>query len=223
MNKIKYNKMKKIIIALLLLFSVLGFAQKAKKKVYKKKPVKKTYVKKAVVPKAQETEQVTQEAIASVVAPVETAIVEETTDYEIIANKILQKNGSIKNRNSAYVRGIEGYVKGVYVQSGKMYILLEIANRTNINYDVESVSFITNPLEKKNRTIEIEERIYTPVWSNQPESFEKKSNKKLVYVFDKFNISDNKTLLFIMNETDGERTLTLDIKPKFIIEADYIK
>ena len=214
--------MKKQIIAILFLFSILGFAQTTKKKAYKKKPVKKTYIKKAVVPKAQETEQETQETVA-VAAPVETAIVEETTDYEIIANKILQKNGSIKNRNSAYVRGIEGYVKGVYVQNGKMYILLEIANRTNINYDVESVSFITNPLEKKNRTIEIEERIYTPVWSNQPESFEKKSNKKLVYVFDKFNISDNKTLLFIMNEIDGERSLTLEIKPKFIIEADYIK
>ena len=216
--------MKKIIIAILLSFSVLGFAQKTKKKTYKKKPVKKTYAKKAAAPKVQK-EEVKEEQIISteVIAPVEVIPIEQTPDYEIIANKILQKNGSIKNRNSAYVRGIEGFVKGIYVQSGKLYVLLEIANRTNINYDVESASFITSPIQKKNRQIEIEEKVYTPVYSNQPEAFTKKSTKKVVYVFDKFNISDNKTLLFIMSEIDGERTLTLEIKPKFIIEADYIK
>ncbi len=216
--------MKKIIIAILLSFSVLGFAQKTKKKTYKKKPVKKTYAKKAAAPKVQK-EEVKEEQIISteVIAPVEVIAIEQTPDYEIIANKILQKNGSIKNRNSAYVRGIEGFVKGIYVQSGKLYVLLEIANRTNINYDVESASFITSPIQKKNRQIEIEEKVYTPVYSNQPEAFTKKSTKKVVYVFDKFNISDNKTLLFIMSEIDGERTLTLEIKPKFIIEADYIK
>ena len=216
--------MKKIIIAILLSFSVLGFAQKTKKKTYKKKPVKKTYAKKATAPKVQK-EEVKEEQIISteVIAPVEVIPIEQTPDYEIIANKILQKNGSIKNRNSAYVRGIEGFVKGIYVQSGKLYVLLEIANRTNINYDVESASFITSPIQKKNRQIEIEEKVYTPVYSNQPEAFTKKSTKKVVYVFDKFNISDNKTLLFIMSEIDGERTLTLEIKPKFIIEADYIK
>lgn len=216
--------MKKIIVAILLSFSVLGFAQKTKKKTYKKKPVKKTYVKKAAAPKVQK-EEVKEEQIISteVIAPVEVIPIEQTPDYEIIANKILQKNGSIKNRNSAYVRGIEGFVKGIYVQSGKLYVLLEIANRTNINYDVESASFITSPIQKKNRQIEIEEKVYTPVYSNQPEAFTKKSTKKVVYVFDKFNISDNKTLLFIMSEIDGERTLTLEIKPKFIIEADYIK
>lgn len=217
--------MKRNLIAIFLVFSVLGFAQKTKKKIYKK-TAKKTYVKKKVAPTVQSTEitemQEKKPALEITPAVVENAV-EAKPDYEVIANKILQKGGSIKNRNSAYVRGIEGFVKGVYVQSGKLYLLLEIANRTNINYDVESVSFITNPIEKNNRTIEIEEKIYTPIWSNQPESFDKKKNKKLVYVFDKFNISDNKTLLFIMNEIDGERTLTLEIKPKYIIEADYIK
>ncbi|AZI21495.1 DUF4138 domain-containing protein (plasmid) [Chryseobacterium taklimakanense] len=135
----------------------------------------------------------------------------------------MEKGGWIKNRNSALVRGIEGFVKGVYVGNGKLFVLLEIANRTNINYDVESVSFITSPIQTGRRQLETEEKIFVPIWSNQPENFSKKSSKKLVYVFDKFNISDNKTMLFIMNEIDGERTLTLEIKPKYIINADAIR
>ncbi|HAV02477.1 MAG TPA: hypothetical protein DCW95_04660, partial [Chryseobacterium sp.] len=116
-----------------------------------------------------------------------------------------------------------GYVKGVYVGEGKLYVLIEIANRTNINYDVESISFITSPVQVKNRQIEAEEKVFTPIYAIQPENIAKKSSQRLVYVFDKFTIADNKNLLFIMTEIDGERTLSLDIKPKYIVGAEYVK
>lgn len=208
--------MKIKLVAIFMLSSVLAFSQASKK--VNKKPV------------LAENKAVKIDNVEDKVAP--TDVVEQTvanqeiveiSDYQLIAKKVLEKKGFIKNRNSSYVRGIEGYVKGTYVGQGKLYILLELANRTNINYDIESASFITNPIEKKNRQIEMEEKIFTPVYSTQPETLSKKSSKKVVYVFDKFNISDSKTLLFIMSEIDGERTLTLEIKPKFIIEADYIK
>lgn len=217
--------MKKTLIIGFALFGFLGFSQTKKKTV--KKPVKKTYVKKKTTIKPiVETKEVApfEEVTKSVeVATVITDTIPQKEDYEITAERVLKKNGSINNRNSAYVRGIEGFVKDVYVGNGKIYVLLEIKNKTNFNYDIESISFITSPIQKGNRQVEVEEKIFAPVWSNQPQQFEKKSTKKLVYVFDKFNISDNKTLLFIMNEIDGERTLILEVKPQYIINANIIR
>lgn len=215
--------MKKSLIITFVLFGFLGFAQTKKKTV--KKPVKKTYVKKATVVKKPTVKPIDEVKMGEIVEPVKPIepIIPQKEDYEITAEKILKKNGTINNRNSAYIRGMEGFVKDVSVGNGKVYVLLEIRNKTNFNYDIESVSFITSPIQKGNRQIEAEEKIFVPIYSNQPEQFDKKSTKKLVYVFDKFNISDNKTLLFVMNEIDGERTLVLEIKPKYIINADNIR
>ena len=206
-----------------MLFGIFGYSQKSTQKIYKKpvkKGFKKTVSKKAATP-------------IIVNAPVEQSIekvaekneqeAENPEQYEIIAQKIIKKNGWIKNRNSAFVRGIEGFVKGVYVGGGKVYVLIEVANRTNINYDVESISFITSPVQVKDRQIEAEEKIFSPIYAIQTESIAKKSREKLLFVFDKFTISDNKNLLFIMSEIDGERTLSLDIKPKYIVGAEYVK
>jgi predicted transcriptional regulator len=221
--------MKRTLIVLFLITGVLGFSQTTKKKVYKK-PVKKVYKKKTTaapkkvatvepileVPKEEAPRKI---EIVKEVAPIEP----EVKDYEITAQKVLKKSGWIKNRNSFYVRGIEGFVKGVYSGSGKVYVLIELANRTNISYDIESAVFITAPTKKADKEIEQEEKLFQPIWSNQPEALQKKETKKLVYAFDKFTIADNKKLLFVMNEVDGERTLTLEIKPDYIINAEFIK
>ena len=220
--------MKRTLIVLFLITGVLGFSQTTKKKVYKK-PVKKVYKKKTTaapkkvatvepileVPKEEAPRKI---EIVKEVAPIEP----EVKDYEITAQKVLKKSGWIKNRNSFYVRGIEGFVKGVYSGSGKVYVLIELANRTNISYDIESAVFITAPTKKADKEIEQEEKLFQPIWSNQPEALQKKETKKLVYAFDKFTIADNKKLLFVMNEVDGERTLTLEIKPDYIINAEFI-
>lgn len=228
--------MKKNLLFAFLLFGFLGFAQQTKKKTYKKPVKKSTVVKKKptatkpitavkVEPKIEEVKPIAEEKKEVVAEVVQQSIAQEVVkeDYQITAERVLKKGGWIKNRNSALVRGIEGFVKGVYVGNGKLFVLFEIANRTNINYDVESVSFITSPIQTGRRQLETEEKMFAPIWSNQPENFPKKSTKKVVYVFEKFNIADNKTMLFIMNEIDGERTLTLEIKPKYIINADAIR
>jgi hypothetical protein len=41
-------------------------------------------------------------------------------DFEITAEKIQNKKGWINNRNSNLVRGVEGFVKGVYSGNGKI-------------------------------------------------------------------------------------------------------
>ncbi|PWN62407.1 hypothetical protein C1631_022850 [Chryseobacterium phosphatilyticum] len=224
--------MKKNLVFVFLLVGFLGFSQHTKKKGHRKS-VKKTYVKKAT-PKVLTTEE-RVETVADplpvaepekVVTPTVEAVTPAPTEkpnYEILAEKVLKEKGWIHNRNSALINGVEGFVKGVYSGNGKIFVLLEIANRSNINYDIESAVFITAPIEKNGKIIDTEEKTFIPIFSNQPESFSKKSKQKLVYVFDKFTISGDKTLHFVMNEIDGERSLTLEIKPKYILESASTK
>lgn len=227
--------MRKIAISVFLVSSLLCYSQHTKKRVYKK-PVKKTSVKKKAVsntsgttvlqtevkePKVEEIkpEVVTEPVIEEVKAPVVT----EKPDYEKTAEKILKTKGWIRNRNSALVRGVEGFVKGVYSANGKIFVMLEIANRSNINYDIMNISFVTTPVKKKGVDFDTEEKLFLPIWSNQPETIAKKNTQKIVFVFDKFTINEDKTLFAVVDENQGERKLTLEIKPQYILGAEYVK
>jgi len=222
--------MRKIAISILIVGSVLCYSQTTKKKSYKK-PVKKVYVKKKATSKPVEAvtdsaglNEVKAEAITEPgeVAEPTVAVVAEKSDYEKTAEKLLKQKGWINNRNSYLVRGVEGFVKGVYSGNGKIFIMLEVSNRSNINYDIQNISFITSPIKKKGIDFDTEEKIFLPIWSNQPDFIGKKSKQKLVFVFDKFTIGENKTLNAVINENEGERNLKLEIKPAYILSAEYI-
>lgn len=223
--------MKKFAISIFIVGSVLCYSQTTKKKNYKK-PVKKTYVKKKATPKpvatavvdSRKQEEVKAEVITepAVVEEPTVAVVAEKSDYEKTAEKLLKQKGWINNRNSYLVRGVEGFVKGVYSGNGKIFVMLEVSNRSNINYDIQNISFITSPIKKKGVDFDTEEKIFLPIWSNQPEFIGKKAKQKLVFVFDKFTIGENKTLNAVINENEGERNLKLEIKPAYILEAEYI-
>ncbi|WP_332453771.1 DUF4138 domain-containing protein [Chryseobacterium aquaticum] len=223
--------MRKIAISIFIVGSVLCYSQTTKKKSYKK-PVKKTYVKKKATSKpvatavidAPKQEEVKAEVITepAVVEEPTVAVVAKKSDYEKTAEKLLKQKGWINNRNSYLVRGVEGFVKGVYSGNGKIFVMLEVLNRSNINYDIQNISFITSPIKKKGIDFDTEEKIFLPIWSNQPEFIGKKAKQKLVFVFDKFTIGENKTLNAVINENEGERNLKLEIKPAYVLEAEYI-
>lgn len=228
--------MRKIAIILFILGSFLGNAQHTKKKAYKK-PVKKTYLKKKAPTKTISSTTITKETVSAeepkqveevkhqILQPVKeeptVQAITEKPEYEKTAEKLMKKKGWINNRNSALVRGVEGFVKGVYSANGKIFVMLEISNRSNINYDIHTISFITSPVKKKGVDFDTEEKIFLPIFSNQPETIAKKTTQKLVFVFDKFTINENKTLYAIVDENEGERSLKLKIKPSYILGAEY--
>ena len=144
-------------------------------------------------------------------------------DYVLTAERILKKGGWINNRNSAYYRGIEAFIKGTYTNNGKIFVLVEVDNRTNIPYDILGISFISPPEQEGRgyKETNIKELNFEPIWTSQPEKLERKSKNKMVFVFDKFTIAENRNLQMIMTESEGERTLNLEIKPKYILKAQY--
>ncbi|SHF34647.1 DUF4138 domain-containing protein [Chryseobacterium takakiae] len=224
--------MRKFAISIFIVGSVLCYSQTKRKKSYKK-PIKKTYVKKKATTKPVATavidipvqEEVQPEIVtepAVVEEPNVAVVTAEKSDYEKTAEKLLKQKGWINNRNSFLIRGVEGFVKGVYSGNGKIFVMLEVSNRSNINYDIQNISFITSPIKKKGIDFDTEEKIFLPIWSNQPDCIGKRTKQKLVFVFDKFTIGENKTLNVVINENEGERNLKLEIKPAYILSAEYI-
>lgn len=230
--------MKKIFLASFIMFGILGYSQHTKKKVYRK-TAKKSYVKKKPSAKVESVPvaEVTPEPKAEVIQETKpdqssaistTPVTEEKAkeDYILTAERILKKKGYINNRNSAFDRGIEGFIKGIYSSNGKLFFLVEIDNRTNIPYDILGISFIS-PAEQegrmsyKEKETNIKELSFEPIWTNQPEKLERKSKNKMIFVFDKFTIAENRTLQMIMTESEGERTINLPISPKYILKAQY--
>lgn len=224
--------MKKILIFALALMSGLAYSQ-TKKKVYKKPIKKTTKTVKKTAPKPKPTTAVVEPKEEIVKEVEETPIIVEEPKVEepkeekpitkVYIDKLSKKRGWLRYRNSVLVRGIEVAIKGSYVNKDKIYLMFDVHNRTNIEYDIESVSFVTASVGKKGKYIAQEEKIFIPIDSNQPETIGKKANYKLIYVFDKFTISDDVDLIFTMDENNGDRSINLPIKSKVITNSEYIK
>lgn len=225
--------MKKSLITILMVGIFLpAFGQTTKKK-GSKKPVRKAVVKKPIaknettVAKIDSSLIVKKEPEAQKV--VEVQKVEETTentgDLKLaqVGDIILKKSGYIKNRNSVYYKGIIGMMKGIYTNDNKVFVLLEIKNTSNLDYDIESVFFNTSPVKKRRENLELEEKNFMPIWDNKIETIKKKSTQKLVFAFDKFTLNDEKVLNATLREKDGEREINIVITPKQIINAEYIR
>lgn len=145
-------------------------------------------------------------------------------DYIKPVNRLEKRNGWITNRNSYVNRGIWGYIKGVYSGQNKIYIMLEIKNTTNIPYDLESITFVTKTNRKHNGgEVVANDSAFTPIWQTDISRLGRKTSRKLIFVFDKFTIPESKDLVASIYETEGERTVDVNIKADYIINAKYIQ
>lgn len=213
--------MKKVFIASFLVLGVLSSAQlKKKKKVYRK-PYKTTTVQKKVV---QEVKTVKDSIISHPI--VEAPIVKEEPKeepYMASVKKLEKQRGWISNRNSYVSRGVWGFLKGVYSGNNKIYIVIELENKTNINYDLETITFITKVVDKSEKDLQGEDKVLAPIWQTELETLSKKAKQKMIFVFDKFTLAENKSLMFVMDEKEGERTLQIPISSKYVNGAEFIK
>lgn len=204
------------ILAMFMGISLPLFAQKKKQTTKKKVVAKPKIVKKAPAPEKEETINFTEVQNENTTAPME-------DEVEKIGKAVEKKSGYIRNRNSVYSKGILAFIKGVYVSKKHIYFLFEVKNKSNIDYDIEGTFFNTNSVKRRNENLELDEKLFIPVWDNGVKNFKTKSWTKVVYAFDKFTINDNKVLNFIIREENGEREINLAIKPEMIINAEFIR
>lgn len=136
-----------------------------------------------------------------------------------ISQKLLNESGYIKSRNISSYKNIKVILKGIYVNNNKMYVLMRIDNNSNINYDVNAFKFyITNSkgIATSEQTIDVNILNVTPDLKMLP-----KGKNKIVFMFDKFSVGDDKQLLFELTEKNGDRNLSFPILASLIDNARY--
>lgn len=142
---------------------------------------------------------------------------------ENVVELVYNEKGYINSRNSASYKKIFLEIKGVYIENGKLYFLFSLENKSNIKYDIHSLSFITVSLKKRKKALGAEEQEYTPLFYYKDVSNIEPNNKKnLVVVFDKFTINDQKNLEVTLTEKNGERAVRLLINTNIINNAKRI-
>lgn len=136
---------------------------------------------------------------------------------ETVSQRILKESGYIKNRNIISYKNIKIILKGVYVNNNKIYILMQVNNNSNINYDVNAYKFfITNDkgIATSEQTIDVKIINTTPDLKVIP-----RGKNDIVFMFDKFSVGDGKQLLFELTEKNGDRNLNFKILSSLIDKA----
>ena len=124
------------------------------------------------------------------------------------------------------VRGVRDYryevmlaLKGIYVKNDIIFFKLEVANNSNINYDVDLLRFFIRDERKSKRTATQEIEVQ-PVHVNGDTATIKGDRKNvIVFALPKFTIPEKKYLSIQLMERNGGRNLQLSVRNRTIIKA----
>lgn len=113
---------------------------------------------------------------------------------------------------------------GVYIYQDKLYFQVMASNTSNITYDIEFLRFyITDKKRVKQSSIQDVTIEPYKICNKLDKINANTTDNVMVYVFDKFTISDEKMLVIEMFEVDGGRDIRFEVTEDVIIEAKKIK
>lgn len=144
---------------------------------------------------------------------------------EVVANceKILRKRRSVRHLG-VEANLMEASVLGVYVKDNVFYYKVSLANRSNINYDVDYVRFFIADKGVARLTSRQETEIRPfYVFHDEEKTVRGNTVVERVYAFQKFTIPDDKRLVVMAGEINGGRNLSFSINQSDITAADAIK
>jgi hypothetical protein len=161
---------------------------------------------------------------------------EESISIDIVCKAIASSPDYIK-RIGVLDKKMMLYVGGIYIIDNKLYFKVNIKNFSTIPYNINYGEFITKNITKglKGGSAQAERKkilaLYNPanglvmndkndgIYSVSFGVIEGKGVLTLVYVFDKFTISEDKKLFIDLWEKNGERSLELPIESAEILNA----
>ncbi|NJM79002.1 MAG: DUF4138 domain-containing protein [Flavobacterium sp.] len=131
-----------------------------------------------------------------------------------ICESIIKKGKNIKRINNTNY-SIKLDLENVYYYDGKIYITVDIDNKTNIDYNINYIkSYVKLSKESKSSNQYLEKNPVSIFNSNRV--IKGREKKKIIFIYDQFTIDNNKILVFELNEANGERNLNLNI-PNYTI------
>lgn len=132
----------------------------------------------------------------------------------------------IYRQNRADVKGIhtrkysvELEVRGIYVHNDVIYLHVQIANNTNISFEVDYRRFVVADRKAARRTAQ-QQRIIEPLRvCNDPSIVRGHQRQRIVFALPKLTLEEDKILLLEIAEKDGARHQYLEISSKELLGA----
>lgn len=115
--------------------------------------------------------------------------------------------------------GVEVEVRGIYVHNDVIYLHVQIANNTNISFEVDYRRFAVADRKAAKRTAQ-QQRIIEPLRvCNDPSIVRGHQRQRIVFALPKLTLEEDKILLLEIAEKDGARHQYLEISSKELLGA----
>lgn len=115
--------------------------------------------------------------------------------------------------------GVELEVRGIYVHNDVIYLHVQIANNTNISFEVDYRRFVVADRKAAKRTAQ-QQRIIEPLRvCNDPSIVRGHQRQRIVFALPKLTLEEDKILLLEIAEKDGARHQYLEISSKELLGA----
>lgn len=115
--------------------------------------------------------------------------------------------------------GVELEVRGIYVHNDVIYLHVQIANNTNISFEVDYRRFVVADRKAAKRTAQ-QQRIIEPLRvCNDPSIVRGHQRQRIVFALPKLTLEEDKILLLEIAEKDGARHQCLEISNKELLGA----
>ncbi len=147
--------------------------------------------------------------------PSESINQEQMENYALMAFESRHKMRGIKDKTF----GIRLKLNALFIHDNIMLMRFNIANETNINYDIDQLRMYIRDQKKSKRTATQEIEILPVLVHNNTNKVIGQSDTTIVFVVPKFTIPDKKYLAIQLMEKNGGRHLELHVKNKEIVKA----
>lgn len=115
--------------------------------------------------------------------------------------------------------GVELEVRGIYVHNDVIYLHVQIANNTNISFEVDYRRFVVADRKAAKRTAQQQRTIEPLRVCNDPSIVRGHQRQRIVFALPKLTLEEDKILLLEIAEKDGARHQCLEISGKELLGA----
>jgi conjugative transposon TraN protein len=133
----------------------------------------------------------------------------------------------IRSRKHSAVERVSKYkikfsLNGIYVDDEVIFYQVQIKNKSNINYDIQSLRFFIRDKQKLKRTASQEDELYPLYIKDKCSKINGRTSARVIYALPKFTIPNAKTLDIELFEKNGGRNLKLRIDNQTIVKAEKL-
>jgi len=148
-------------------------------------------------------------------------ISDSLADFNQNSQKVLERTKSITPIGGRVKYKVGLVLKGIYVSQGKMYFQVTIFNQSALAYDIDFLKFnVKNKRGLKKATVQEVELQPRFIYNSKIKTVSPADKQvSFVYVFDKFTLTNSKTLSIELWEKNGERSVFFEVSSNALLKA----